>query len=284
MELQVERLCKSYVYSRVLKEVSFHIKEGMYGLLGKNGAGKTTLMKILAGILEKGSGEIYYDGSEVKDINEVRHRIGYIPQKFSFYPNMTVFEIMDYFSVLNKVKKDKKGKIEKLLDLVHLVGQEHTKTKNLSGEMKQRLGIAVSLIGDPDLLMVDEPTMELDPMERTNLGNVLASLAKNRTILLSSHIVSDFETTCKRLIVLDEGEAVFAGSKDELIERCRRNVWEIRVAEHELIKYENEYLISKKELFEEGFLLRIVSVEKPMGMAYEVTPTLNDAYMYLVGD
>ena len=282
MELQVERLCKSYVYSRVLKEVSFHIKEGMYGLLGKNGAGKTTLMKILAGILEKGSGEIYFDGSEVKDINEVRHRIGYIPQKFSFYPNMTVFEIMDYFSVLNKVKKDKKGKIEKLLDLVHLVGQEHTKTKNLSGEMKQRLGIAVSLIGDPDLLMVDEPTMELDPMERTNLGNVLASLAKNRTILLSSHIVSDFETTCKRLIVLDEGEAVFAGSKDELIERCRRNVWEIRVAEHELIKYENEYLISKKELFEEGFLLRIVSEEKPMGMAYEVTPTLNDAYMYLV--
>lgn len=282
MELQVERLCKSYVYSRVLKEVSFHIKEGMYGLLGKNGAGKTTLMKILAGILEKGSGEIYFDGSEVKDINEVRHRIGYIPQKFSFYPNMTVFEIMDYFSVLNKVKKDKKGKIEKLLDLVHLVGQEHTKTKNLSGEMKQRLGIAVSLIGDPDLLMVDEPTMELDPMERTNLGNVLASLAKNRTILLSSHIVSDFETTCKRLIVLDEGEAVFAGSKDELIERCRRNVWEIRVAEHELIKYENEYLISKKELFEEGFLLRIVSVEKPMGMAYEVTPTLNDAYIYLV--
>ena len=282
MELQVERLCKSYIYSRVLKEVSFHIKEGMYGLLGKNGAGKTTLMKILAGILEKGSGEIYFDGSEVKDINEIRHRIGYIPQKFSFYPNMTVFEIMDYFSVLNKVKKDKKGKIEKLLDLVHLVGQENTKTKNLSGEMKQRLGIAVSLIGDPDLLMVDEPTMELDPMERTNLGNVLASLAKNRTILLSSHIVSDFESTCKRLIVLDKGEAVFAGSKDELIERCRRNVWEIRVAEHELIKYENEYLISKKELFEEGFLLRIVSVEKPMGMAYEVTPTLNDAYMYLV--
>ena len=282
MELQVERLCKSYIYSRVLKEVSFHIKEGMYGLLGKNGAGKTTLMKILAGVLEKSSGEIYYDGSEVKDINEIRHRIGYIPQKFSFYPNMTVFEIMDYFSVLNKVKKDKKSKIEKLLDLVHLVGQEHTKTKNLSGEMKQRLGIAVSLIGDPDLLLVDEPTMELDPMERTNLGNVLASLAKNRTILLSSHIVSDFESTCKRLIVLDKGEAVFAGSKDELIERCRRNVWEIRVAEHELIKYENEYLVSKKELFEEGFLLRIVSEEKPMGMAYEVYPTLNDAYMYLV--
>ena len=224
MELQVERLCKSYVYSRALKEVSFHIKEGMYGLLGKNGAGKTTLMKILAGILEKGSGEIYFDGCEVKDINEIRHRIGYIPQKFSFYPNMTVFEIMDYFSVLNKVKKDKKGKIEKLLDLVHLVGQENTKTKNLSGEMKQRLGIAVSLIGDPDLLLVDEPMVELDPMERTNLSNVLASLAKNRTILLSSHIVSDFETTCKRLIVLDEGEAVFAGSKDELIERCRRNV------------------------------------------------------------
>ena len=282
MELQVERLCKSYVYSRALKEVSFHIKEGMYGLLGKNGAGKTTLMKILAGVLEKSSGEIYYDGSEVKDINEIRHRIGYIPQKFSFFPNMTVFEIMDYFSVLNKVKKDKKGKIEKLLDLVHLVGQEHTKTKNLSGEMKQRLGIAVSLIGDPDLLLVDEPMVELDPMERTNLSNVLASLAKNRTILLSSHIVSDFESTCKRLIVLDKGEAVFAGSKDELIERCRRNVWEIRVAEHELIKYENEYLVSKKELFEEGFLLRIVSVEKPMGMAYEVTPTLNDAYMYLV--
>lgn len=282
MELKVERLCKAYEFRTGLKEVSFHVKEGMYGLLGKRGAGKTTLMKILGGVLEKSSGEIYYDGSEVKDINEIRHRIGYIPQNFSFYPNMTVFEIMDYFSVLNKVRKGKKGKIEKLLDLVHLVGQEHTKTKNLSGGMKQRLGTAVSLIGDPDLLLVDEPTVGLDPMERTNFGNLLASFAKNMTILLSSHIVSDFEATCKRLIVLDKGEAVFAGSKDELIERCRRNVWEIRVAEHELIKYENEYLISKKELFEEGFLLRIVSEEKPMGMAYEVSPTLNDAYMYLV--
>lgn len=245
--------------------------------------GKTTLIKILAGILEKDRGDIYYDGEIVKDINEIRHRIGYIPQKFSFYPNMTVFEIMDYFSELNKIKTDKKNKIEKLLEMVHLDANKEMKTKALSGGMRQRLGIAAALIGEPDLLLVDEPTVGLDPMERINFSNVLTTFARNRTIIISSHIVSDIESTCKKLLVLDEGKNVYDGSKEELIIKSRGKVWEFKVSEDEAMNFENKYLVSRKDLLEDGVRLRVVSKEKPLGEAREVTPTLNDAYLNLVG-
>ena len=282
MEIKVNGLCKNYEEKTALSDISFHVKEGMYGLLGANGAGKTTLIKILAGVLEKDAGEIFYGGEKIRDINEIRHRIGYIPQKFSFYPNMTVFEIMDYFSELNMVKKDKTDIIENLLKTVHLEEGKGIKTKSLSGGMKQRLGIAVSLIGNPDLLLVDEPTVGLDPMERIHFSNVLTTFSRNRTIIISSHIVSDIESTCKRLLILDKGKSVYNGSKDELIARCKGNVWELKTSEDESLHFESNYFISKKDLLEDGVLLRVISKEKPIESAWEVTPTLNDSYLNLM--
>ena len=282
MEIKVNGLCKNYEEKPALSDISFHVKEGMYGLLGANGAGKTTLIKILAGVLEKDAGEIFYGGEKIRNINEIRHRIGYIPQKFSFYPNMTVFEIMDYFSELNRVKKDKTDIIENLLKTVHLEECKGIKTKSLSGGMKQRLGIAVSLIGNPDLLLVDEPTVGLDPMERIHFSNVLTTFSRNRTIIISSHIVSDIESTCKRLLIIDNGKSVYNGSKDELIARCKGNVWELKTSEDESLHFESNYFISKKDLLEDGVLLRVISKEKPIESAWEVTPTLNDSYLNLM--
>ena len=282
MEIKVNGLCKNYEEKTALSDISFHVKEGMYGLSVANGAGKTTLIKILAGVLEKDAGEIIYGGEKIRDINEIRHRIGYIPQKFSFYPNMTVFEIMDYFSELNRVKKDKTDIIENLLKTVHLEECKGIKTKSASGGMKQRLGIAVSLIGNPDLLLVDEPTVGLDPMERIHFSNVLTTFSRNRTIIISSHIVSDIEATCKRLLILDNGKSVYNGSKDELIARCKGNVWELQTSEDESLHFESNYFISKKDLLEDGVLLRVISKEKPIESAWEVTPTLNDSYLNLM--
>ena len=132
--------------------------------------------------------------------------------------------------------------------------------------------------------MVDEPTVGLDPMERINFSTVLTTFTRNRTIIISSHIVSDIESTCKKLLVLDEGKNVYDGSKEELIVRSRGKVWELKVSEAEAINFENKYLISRKDLLEDGVRLRVVSKEKPLGEAREITPTLNDAYLNLVGN
>lgn len=256
----------------------------MYGLLGSNGAGKTTLMKILAGILRKSDGEISYDGKVLRNTKEVRNRIGYIPQNFSFYPDMTVYEIMDYFSAMNKIKKGRKESIDELLEMVHLEEKRNFKTKALSGGMKQRLGIAVALIGNPDLLLVDEPTVGLDPEERIHFSNILTEFSRDRTILLSSHIVSDIESTCKNLAILDCGRLIYAGSKEKLIKSCCGKVWEVTVNGEDVKETEKEYHVTQKNIYDALTLLRVISEQKPFDDAVEVEPTLNDAYIYAMNE
>ena len=200
MKIEINNLTKEYDELIALNGVNITLVTGMYGLLGANGAGKSTLMKILAGILDKTSGEIKLDGNVIKKTGQIRKLIGYIPQTFSFYPNMTVFEIMDYFSALNGVKENRKERIGKLLEMTHLTDKSRAKVKELSGGMKQRLGIAAALVKDPELLLVDEPTVGLDPKERVHFSNVLMTFSKDKIILLSSHIVSDIESDRKSVV------------------------------------------------------------------------------------
>ena len=280
MKIEIKDLYKKYEDFYALEDINLTLENGMYGLLGSNGAGKTTMMKIMAGILRKSGGEISYDGKILKNIKEVRNRIGYIPQSFSFYPDMTVYEIMDYFSVLNKIKKGRKEAIDELLEMVHLEDKSNFKTKALSGGMKQRLGIAVALIGNPDLLLVDEPTVGLDPEERIHFSNILTEFSRNRTILLSSHIVSDIESTCKNLAILDCGRLIYAGSKEKIIKSCCGKVWEVTVNGEDAKKMEKEFHVTHKKLYDDVTVLRVVSEQKPSNHAVEVEPDLNDAYIY----
>lgn len=284
MKITIKNLNKKYDDFSALEDISLVLESGMYGLLGSNGAGKTTLMKILAGILRKSDGEISYDGKVLKNTKEVRNRIGYIPQNFSFYPDMTVYEIMDYFSALNKIKKGRKESIDELLEMVHLEDKRNFKTKALSGGMKQRLGIAVALIGNPDLLLVDEPTVGLDPEERIHFSNILTEFSRDRTILLSSHIVSDIESTCKNLAILDFGRLIYAGSKEKLIKSCCGKVWEVTVNGEGAKEIEKEYHVTQKNVYDALTLLRVISEKKPFDDAVEVEPTLNDAYICVMNE
>jgi len=166
MEIKIEGLVKEYDGFVALDAAGINMGNGMYGLLGANGAGKTTLIKILAGVLEADAGRVMIDGEEILQAGQFRKAVGYIPQKFSFYPRMTVFEIMAYFAALNQIKAKKKEKIERILEMTHLSDKRAVKVSQLSGGMKQRLGIAVALVKEPELLVVDEPTVGLDPKER----------------------------------------------------------------------------------------------------------------------
>lgn len=284
MKIEINNLIKEYDELIALNGVSMTFSTGMYGLLGANGAGKSTLMKILAGILDKTSGEIKLDGSVIKKTGQIRKLIGYIPQTFSFYPHMTVFEIMDYFSALNGIKEGRKERIEKLLEMTHLSDKSKAKVKELSGGMKQRLGIAAALVKDPYLLLVDEPTVGLDPKERVHFSNVLMTFSKDKIVLLSSHIVSDIESTCENLAILNYGDVIYNGSKKALLDECNGKVWEFTTSLEESVVLEEKLSVSNKNVYHDGAVLRVVSEEKPADSAVNVPTTLNDAYIYKIDE
>jgi ABC-2 type transport system ATP-binding protein len=211
-EIIINDLSKSYGEKRALSGVSLHIETGMFGLLGRNGAGKTTLMRIVATVLSKSNGSVTVCGFDINNVKEIRKLVGYLPQEFSMYSNMTVYEAMDYLGVLSELpKKTRQEKIPALLKRVNLDDCRKVRVKALSGGMKRRLGIAQAILHDPQILIVDEPTAGLDPEERVRFRELLCEIAENRIVILSTHIVEDIEKTCEKIAVLDKGEIVFNG-------------------------------------------------------------------------
>lgn len=212
-EIIVQNTSKNYGSKKALEGINLHIESGMFGLLGRNGAGKTTLMRILATLLPKSSGSISVCGIPIEKTAEIRRITGYLPQEFSIYPNMTVYEAMDYLGVLSGLSAaTRKQRIPVLLSRVNLSEASNVRAKALSGGMKRRLGIAQAILHSPKVLIVDEPTAGLDPEERVRFRNLLCDIAENRIVILSTHIVEDVEKTCKNIAVLKEGNIVYTGS------------------------------------------------------------------------
>lgn len=280
MKIVIKDLTKQYGDTKVLNNINLELNNGMHGLLGPNGAGKTTFMRILTTLIPKTSGRVNYDALAVEDKKEVRKIIGYLPQEFSLYPNMTVYETVEYFHLLSNIKPTK-SKVMNLLEKVHLETCKKLKVKALSGGMKRRLGIAIALINDPKILIVDEPTAGLDPEERIRFRNLLSDFSKDKVIILSTHIAEDIALSCSSLTVIKKGNLKYNGKVSDFIKIGKDKVWKLPVDIDRLDEIKSKYIVVSTVLEGEKASLKIISDTKPEG-AEPVSPTLEDAYMSLM--
>ncbi|MGC9522039.1 MAG: ABC transporter ATP-binding protein [Anaerolineae bacterium] len=281
MEINIKRLTKDYSRIRALDEVSLHVSGGMFGLLGPNGAGKTTLMRILTTLLRPTSGTVTVEGVDVvRDPGWIRQRLGYIPEDFGFYRSLTAFEILDYVAAMKNVPaRRRREQAEAALAAVNLTEDAHRKVGGFSGGMKQRLGIAQALIGDPQLLVVDEPTAGLDPEERIRFRNLLARLSRERTVLLSTHIVADIEASCTGVAVLDRGRLVYNGTPEDLAQQARGRVWQAKVPLRAWPAFEACYPVLASRAVDGAMEARVLAPEPPLGDARCLEPALEDGYV-----
>lgn len=283
MEIIINNLSKRYGKKEVLRNISLTIPEGMYGLLGRNGAGKTSFMRILATLSIPTNGDIQMNGVSIKETTKVREMIGYLPQDFSIYKNMTVFGALDYLCLLSNLpNKIRKERIYTLLEQVHLKDNAKTKVKALSGGMKRRLGIAQALLHNPQILIVDEPTAGLDPEERIRFRNLLSDFSDGRIVILSTHIASDIESTCQNVAVLNKGNILFHGSTETLRKQADHKVYLITVPKSLDKPIKEHYYVLNRNSTNTGIQYRILSNTPPNELAEIQTPTLEDGYMYLL--
>lgn len=278
--ITISNLCKSIKGNEILRDINIEIN-GSVGLLGPNGAGKTTLMRILTTLIEPSSGSIRSNELDWINKMEVRRHIGYLPQHFSMYKNMNVVECLNHLALLKGIVKSKRIEIiESTLDEVNLLNVKSTKIKHLSGGMLRRVGIAQALLGDPQLLVIDEPTVGLDIEERVRFRRLLRKLGKDRNIVISTHIVEDIETTCDKICILKSGRVINFGTKTEMLNLVRDKVAE-KIVPLEQMDYDSLKVISTKESGED-YIVRYFTVNGEDDNI--VQPTLEDAYLYLIQD
>lgn len=287
MELTLDRLTREFGPKIAVDRVSARLTPGVYGLLGANGAGKTTLMRMVCGVLRPTSGEVRYDGAPVSRLGDAyRARLGYLPQDFGYYPEFTALDFMEYVASLKGVdRRQARERSLELLDTVGLAGEERRRIRTFSGGMKQRLGIAQAVLNEPEVLVLDEPTAGLDPKERVRFRNLIASFAKDKIVLLSTHIVSDVEYIADRIVMMRAGQIVLEGAPDEVVRAVAGKVWEARVAAAEADRLAERLTVGNVHYLEGGeALVRIVCDERPVEGARPVEPTLEDLYLHTFAD
>lgn len=281
--IEIKHLSKNFGKKQALSDVNLTIEQGMFGLLGPNGAGKTTLMKIITTLTKKSGGEVRICGVPVEECKRVRQMTGYLPQDFSMYGNMSAYEALDYLAVLSGMTKAARRElVPEMLEKVNLTEQRRTKVKSMSGGMKRRLGIAQAIIHDPRVIVVDEPTAGLDPEERVRFRNLLCEVAKERVVILSTHIVGDIEATCERIAVLNSGSIIFDGTVSGLLELVEGKVYSAEVSTMELPQLREKYQITG--MLTNGSLtqVKMIAQSQPLPEAKVCAPDVEDAYMYLM--
>lgn len=278
----IKNVDKFYGKKQALKNISLTVEQGMFGLLGRNGAGKTTLMKTLAALHTKQSGQITVCGIPIENSKQVRSIIGYLPQDFSMYPSMTVYECLDYLGLLSGLEKaQRRERIGLLIKRVNLTDQAGKKVKTLSGGMKRRLGIAQALLHDPKVLIVDEPTAGLDPEERIRFRNLLCEVAEDRTVILSTHIVGDIEAACEDIAIMNDGEILWRGRVSDLVKEAEGRVYTCHVHKKFLPQIKKDFTVTGLLSSGESTTVRIISDTPPdIQNIMPAAPNTEDAYMY----
>lgn len=284
MKISIRDLYKRYENGKeALKKVSLEINSGLFGLLGPNGAGKTTLMRILVTLMKATSGSVKVGDLDISENRkQIRSLLGYLPQEFSVFPKLRTWEFLDYSARLSGIKnrKERSEKVDRILEDVGLFDVRDRYASKLSGGMKRRLGIGQTLIGDPKVMIVDEPTVGLDPEERLRFRNTVADLSRRDIIIiLSTHIVGDISSTCSDMAVLNEGEIVFNGPPETLIQRAEGKVWSISASDYELDELKKAYPVISTVPSEQGWDVRLVGSKQPDKDAVPVSPNLEDAYI-----
>ncbi len=284
--IEIENLTKTYRGKvNALNGVDLAIGTGMFGLVGPNGAGKTTLMRILAGLLRASSGRVVVFGHDLSHYEErqsAKANLGYLPQDLGLYPNLNATEFLNYMAILKGMtdKRERGRQIDGLIENVRLTDVAKRRLKTYSGGMKRRIGIAQALLGDPKLLIVDEPTAGLDPEERVRFRNLLADMAADRTIILSTHIVEDISQSCNALAVLRGGRVVFHGTPGDLIERARGHVWALTMAARQ--RPDERLTVVSSLQMQTGTQYRVVGDAADSTDVVQVEPSLEDGYLWLM--
>jgi ABC-type multidrug transport system ATPase subunit len=285
MKLTIDHLSKQYrrqVWG--LREFDLELGPGVVGLLGPNGAGKSTLMRMLATITQPTEGTVKWNDTDiVKSPDTLREILGYLPQDFGIYPNLTAVEFLEYMAAIKGMDaKTAHRRIDELLVVVNLVNAAKRPLGGYSGGMKQRVGIAQALLNDPQLLIVDEPTVGLDPEERVRFRNLLSDLAGERIIILSTHIVSDVEATATEIVVIDKGHRIEHAAPEKLLQLEEGKVWEWTIPSEAFTTLKQSHLVSGTIRRENGMQVRVVSEGCPDPEAQQVSPSLEDVYLQLV--
>ncbi|MFH2034783.1 MAG: ABC transporter ATP-binding protein [Candidatus Zixiibacteriota bacterium] len=287
MNIKIRSLTQKYPGGKyALKDINLDIGSGMFGLLGPNGAGKTTLMRILVTLLKPTGGEVNINGMDLqKNRKKIRKLVGYLPQEFSNFPKLAVWEFLDYAGSISgiKSKSERMTRVDELLEQVGLFDVRDRFANKLSGGMKRRLGIAQTLVGRPKIIIVDEPTVGLDPQERLRFRNLMADLTREDVIIiLSTHIVGDISSTCSEVALLNYGKIVFNEHPSRLIEKAKNKVWKINVSHEELDFYKEKYPVISAIPSIAGYELRLVA-DRIEGIACQpLDSNLEDAYIYFM--
>jgi ABC-2 type transport system ATP-binding protein len=284
MELSINNLSKTYANGVVaLDDVSLGIPTGLFGLLGPNGAGKSTLMRTIATLQEADSGEISFEGIDVlRQKSQIKKVLGYLPQDFGFYPKDTGYNLLDHFTMLKGVKdkKERKLKVEELLKRVNLWNERKQKLGTYSNGMRQRFGIAQALIGNPKLIIVDEPTAGLDPEERVRFHNLLSEIGENVVVILSTHIVDDVSDLCMNMAIIDQGRIILEENTLAAMSQLKEKIWEKEIPKGDLPEYEKKYDVISTRLFGGKTFIRIYSQTGPENGFSDIKPSVEDVYFY----
>lgn len=283
MELRLENVSKHYGAKRALQSVSLSVSEGIYALLGPNGAGKTTMMHLITDVLTPTCGRICYNSQPIEMLGtSYREKIGFLPQEPGFYPHFSGEKMLRYFACLKGVL-DEKSVCEALLHQTNLWDCRKRKVGGYSGGMKRRLGIAIALLGNPEILVLDEPTAGLDPKERIRFRNLIHQISKNRIVIYSTHIISDISSIADRIILLKNGMVECVKTPDELCSMLSGKVWEAIVPTEQSDTLLSHYCVTGFTTKGNRSCFRMISDQKPVSNATEVSANLEDVYLYYFG-
>ncbi len=281
--LEIKNLSKTYSNGvKAINNVNLNLEHGMFGLLGPNGAGKSSLMRTIATLQQPDTGSINFDGIDVlKDPQELRLKLGYLPQDFDVYPRISAFDLLNHMAVLKGLnnKAERKKAVEGLLYQTNLWDARKKAVSSFSGGMKQRFGIAQALLGDPQLIIVDEPTAGLDPEERNRFHNLLSDIGENKVVILSTHIVDDVEELCSDFAILADGAIQVQGKPHELTVQLNNKVWKIAIAKNELAEARKKYQVISTKLKAGQTLIHVLSDDDLSAQGFEsVIPDMEDVY------